>query len=64
MFGATVFGERLLQRRHLRAADELAVGEHAADCLVDRFAEPAALRADIEEGHGFGGHVLVHDACN
>src|SRR6185369_16939349 len=50
----------MLQREHLRPVDELAMGEHAADRLVDRLAEPAPLRADIDEGHGFRRHVLVH----
>ena len=27
--------------------------EHAGDRLVDGFAEPAALRGDVDEGHGF-----------
>src|SRR5207244_2440376 len=59
---AREFGKRLLQRGDFRAVDELAVSEHAADRLVDRLAEPAPLRADIDEGDRFGGHVLVHDA--
>jgi hypothetical protein len=38
------------------------MGEHTGDRLIDGFAEPAALRADIDKGHGFCGHVLVHGA--
>ena len=33
-----------------------------ADRLVDRLAEPAALRGDVDEGNGFWTHVLVHGA--
>ena len=46
-----------LERRHFRAVDELAMGEHAGNGLIDRLAEPPALRGDIDEGNGFW------DAC-
>jgi hypothetical protein len=42
--------------------DELAVGEHAGHRVIDRLAEPATLRDDIDKGHGFYGRVLVHGA--
>src|SRR5258708_3499897 len=61
MFGATISGKHLLQLRDFRPADELAVIEHPFGRDIDRFAEPAALRADIDKGHGFWGH-LVHGA--
>ena len=51
-----------LELRHFRAVDELAMRQHAGNRLIDGFAEPAALRADIDEGHGFCEHVLVHGA--
>ena len=38
------------------------MGEHAGHRLIDGLAEPAALRADVDEGHGFYGRVLVHGA--
>ena len=36
--------------RDLRTVDELAMGEHAGSRLVDGFAEPAALRGEVDEG--------------
>src|SRR5258708_19298019 len=62
MFGATIRGKHLLQLRDFRPADELAVIEHPFGRDIDRFAEPAALRADIDKGRGFWGHMLVHGA--
>ena len=35
---------------------------HAGNGLIDGFAEPAALRGDVDEGNGFWTHVLVHGA--
>ena len=54
--------ERRLQRGHFRTVDELAMGEHAGDRLIDGFAEPAALRGEVDERNGFWAHMLVHGA--
>ena len=54
--------ERCFKLGYFRAVDELAMGEYAGNRLVDRFAEPAPLRADIDEWHGFCEHMLVHGA--
>ena len=62
MLGAAEGRERGLELRHFRAVDELAMREHARDRLIDRFAEPAALRGDVDEGNGFGTQMLVHGA--
>ena len=51
-----------LELGHFRPVDELAMGEHAGNRLIDGFAEPAALRGDVDEGHGFGTQMLVHGA--
>ena len=62
MPGAAVVGERGLQRGHFRTVDELAMREHAGNRLIDRCAEPAALRDDVDERYGFWTQVLVHGA--
>ena len=49
MLGAAEGGELGLERPHFRAHDELAMIEHARDGAIDRLAQPAALRADIDE---------------
>jgi hypothetical protein len=36
--------------------------QHTGDGLIDGFAEPPALRGDVDEGNGFWTHVLVHGA--
>ena len=51
-----------LQLRHFGAVDELAMREHAPDRVIDRFAEPPTLRADIDERHGVGTKMLIHGA--
>jgi hypothetical protein len=48
--------------RYFRAIDELAMREHTPDRIIDRFAEPPALRADIDERHGVWTKMLVHGA--
>src|SRR5258708_30768012 len=53
---------RSLERGDFRAVDELAMVEHAGDRLIDGFAEPPALRGDIDEGNGIWTHMLVHGA--
>jgi hypothetical protein len=50
------------QLRHFRAIDELTVGEDAPDGVIDGFAEPPALRTDIDEWHGVAAEMLVHGA--
>ena len=62
MLGAAEGCERSLELRHLRTIDELAMGEHPGDRLIDGFAEPAALRGEVDEGYGFRTQVLVHGA--
>jgi hypothetical protein len=62
MFGAGKCRKLRLERRHFRAIDELAMGEHAGNGLIDGFAEPLSLGRDIDEGNGFWAHVLVHGA--
>ena len=62
MPGAAEIRESGLELGHFRAVDELAMSKHPSDGLVDGFAEPAALGADIDEGHGFERHMLVHGA--
>jgi hypothetical protein len=44
--------ERRLQLTHLRSKDELAMAEHARDCLVNRAPEPPPLRGKINERDG------------
>jgi hypothetical protein len=51
-----------LKLRHFRTVDELAMREHPSDRIIDRFAEPPALRADIDERHGIWTKMLVHGA--
>src|SRR3954470_1158915 len=60
MAGAAEGGQFCLELRHFRAVDELAMRKHPPDRIVDRFAEPPALRGDIDEGHRFGTKMLVH----
>jgi hypothetical protein len=62
MSGAGKCRKLRLERRHFRAVDELAMGEHAGNGLIDGLAEPLALRGDIDEGDGFWAHALVHGA--
>jgi hypothetical protein len=54
--------KRCLKLGHFRTVDELAMGEHPPDRIIDGFAEPAALRTDVDKWHGFCEHMLVHDA--
>src|SRR5882724_6048302 len=54
--------KRGLELPHFRAVDELAMGEHAGDRLIDGMAEPTALRGDVDEGNGIWTEVLVHGA--
>ncbi|MET4759828.1 hypothetical protein ABH970_000200 [Bradyrhizobium ottawaense] len=61
MLGTTVGSELLLELGDFRAIDELAMVENALDRGIQRSAEPAALRADVDEGNGFGTQMLVHD---
>ena len=42
-------GELRLEFADFRSVDELAMGEHARDRLVDGAAEPAPLRGDVDE---------------
>ena len=42
-----------------RTVDELAMGEHFGNRLIDRFAEPAALRREVDEWYGFWTQMLV-----
>ena len=60
MLGAGKGREISLELRHLRAVDELAVIEHAGHRLIDRSAEPLALRADVDEGNGLRTQLLIH----
>ena len=62
MLGAAEIRQGLLQHGHFRTVDEEAMAGHARDCLVNRCAEPATLRAEVIEGNGFWTHVLVHGA--
>ncbi len=62
MLGAAERGERRLELGHFRTIDELAMVEHAGDRLIDGFAEPAALRGNVDEGNGIGTQMLVHGA--
>jgi hypothetical protein len=38
-----------LERTHLGAEDELAMRQHARDCVIDGAAETAALRGNVDE---------------
>jgi hypothetical protein len=62
MLGAREGGEILLELRHFRTAQELAVSEHAGNRLVEGLAEPLALGCDIDEGDGLRTRELVHGA--
>src|SRR5204862_3026858 len=62
VLGAGESRELCLELGDLRAIDELAMVEHAGHRVVDRFAEPAPLGGDVDEGHGRGGEMLVHGA--
>ena len=62
MLGAAEMPQAPPPARDFRPVDELAMVEHAGDGLIDRFAEPPALRGDVDEGNGFWTHVLVHGA--
>jgi hypothetical protein len=62
MPGAGEIRQRLFQHGHFRTIDEEAVARHTRDRLIDRCAEPPALRAEVIEGNGFWTHVLVHGA--
>ena len=60
MTGAAECGKLRLERAHLRAQDELAMIQHARDRRIDRAAQPATLRGDIDErNHGQIG-ALIH----
>src|ERR1700686_4877090 len=54
--------KRGLELPHFRSVDELAMGEHAGNRLIDGTAEPTALRGDVDEGNGIWTEVLVHGA--
>jgi hypothetical protein len=54
--------ERRLKLCHFRTVDELAMGEHPTDSLIDGFAEPTTLRGNVDEWYGFWMLVLVHGA--
>ena len=54
-------GKARFKLRHLGTVDELAMGENPAHGLVDGWAQAAALGADIDEGHGVGTVMLVHE---
>jgi hypothetical protein len=60
MPGAAEIRQGLLQYGNFRTVDEEAMARHARDRLIDRCAEPPALRAEVIEGNGFWTHVLVH----
>ena len=62
MPGSAEVGECGLELGHFRTVDELAMREHAGNRLIDRAAEPAALRGDVDEGYGFWTQMLVHGA--
>lgn len=49
-----------LKLLHLRPHNELTMGEHARDCIVERAAEPLALSVHVDEGNGLEASVLVH----
>ena len=44
-------GKLGLQRAHLRPLNELAMGEHASNGIVDRTSTAAALRRHVDEGN-------------
>ena len=56
--------ELALERAHLGAENELALREHARDRVVNGAAEPAALRADIDERYRplVQAGMLIHGA--
>ena len=60
MLGAGIGRKLLLELEHLGPVDELAMIEHALDGGIERGAEPAALRGDVDEGNRFGAQMLVH----
>ncbi len=49
MIGPAESRELRLKLRHFRTVDKLAMGEHTRDRLIDGFAEPPALRGDVDE---------------
>ena len=52
-----------LEGAHFRAVDELAMRQHARYRVIDRAAETAALRRDVDERNRpfFKASMLVHD---
>src|SRR6266404_1101083 len=62
MLGATEGRKLGLKLSHFGAVDELAMAEHARNRLTEGFAEPVALRGDVDEGDWFGTQMLVHGA--
>src|SRR5258707_167019 len=62
MPAAAESGELGLELRHFRTVDELAMGKHARDRLVDGFAEPTTLRGDVDQRQGLWTQLLVHGA--
>ena len=60
MLGAAECRKISLELHDLRTVDEMTVLEHPADRLVDQVAETAALRDNINEGHGFDAELLIH----
>src|SRR5437879_7299713 len=62
MFCPAESREISLKLCHFRTVDELAMGEHPTDRLIDGFAEPSTLRGEVDERYGFWTQVLVHGA--
>jgi len=62
--GAAERGKVGLDRAHLRAHDELAVGKDARNRVIDRASQPAPLRRNVNERNRrkIGAGVLIHRA--
>src|SRR5206468_6167873 len=62
MPGAAEIRQGLLQHGNFRTIDEEAMARHTRDRLIDRSAEPPALRGEVIERNGFWTRVMVHVA--
>ena len=60
VLGAGIDRKLLLELGNFGAVDELTMIENALHGGIERVAEPAALRGDIDEWNGFGTQMLVH----